>query len=73
MLTIQIRNALEVNGQLIAALAHAELEDSLDHAERYLRSVLGRSCIYRVERETPETVAVRSCFRGAVAYVGAES
>lgn len=73
MLHAQIERSLEVNGFLFDALASAAQQPNIDKAEEYLDRHLGRSKIYRVERETPETVAVHLVYRdGAVARVGVE-
>ena len=73
MLVVQIERSLEVNGYLFDALASAAQQPTVDKAEEHLDRALGRSKIYRVERETPETVAVHLIYRdGAVARVGAE-
>ena len=73
MLTVQSEDNLNINGQLLDALIAAERCLNLDGAEAMLRAVLHHSCIYRVTRETPETVAVTHVFKGrVVARVGAE-
>lgn len=73
MLVAQIERSLEVNGYLFDVLASAAAQPTIDKADDYITQHLLRSKIYRVERETPETVAVHLVFRdGAVARVGAE-
>ena len=73
MLHAQIERSLEVNGYLFDVLASAATQPDIDKADEYLTQHLGRSKIYRVERETPETVAVHLIYRdGAVARIGAE-
>jgi len=71
MLHAQIERALEVNGALFNALAVAQEMPTLTSATRFLQDKFARSQIYRVVRETPETVAVTMNGR-AVARVGAE-
>lgn len=73
MLTTQIEDGLNVSGYLLNAITAAEGCLNIDSAERMLRAVLANSRIYRVDRETVETVAVTMTFRGrVVARVGAE-
>lgn len=73
MLVAQIDRALEVNGHLFNAVSLAAQAPSVDAAEASLRSACNQSRIYRVQRETPETVAVFSQFhRHPVAHVGVE-
>ena len=73
MLTIQIEDGQNANGYLLDALVAAEKCINPTGAEAMLRAVLHHSCIYRVTRETPETVAVTHVFKGrVVARVGAE-
>ena len=73
MLHAQIERSLEVNGFLFDVLAAAAAQPNIDKADEYITAHLGRSKIYRVERETPETVAVHLIYRdGAVARVGAD-
>lgn len=73
MLVAQIDRALEVNGHLFNAVALAAALPTINEAEAALRSACNQSRIYRVVRETPETVAVFSQFhRHPLAHVGAE-
>ena len=74
MLTATIEQPSNATAFLFDAINAAAEANNLDEAEAYLRQRLSRSRIYRVERETPETVAVRhDCFRRrVVARVGAD-
>ena len=73
MLTATIEEAGDVNAALFDDVHTASKFTTVDAAESYLQARTWRSQIYRVVRETPETVAVHHTTQArAVARVGVE-